>query len=342
MTKPLAPDLPAPTAAAVRDVKRSRKVAPEDVPFEAVLLDRPDDERVWSAYQADLERRGDPRAALMRVERSVEGEMELRHGFAVSVRLSSGSDLAGRIDALRELRSTTLVRELVVPSSEPAVIRAIERWSPPSLQRLRLGEGPDVDLGARAWNLLALPRLVELELVGRVDVPTALVASRLRKLVVESTELSPRVFAAIAGETWPELEELVLWLGESQLASAPVIAFLAETKLPKLVALGICNTTLTNDVCRALAKGGLVSRLRRLDLSRGTMTDGGAAALGTVASRFANLELLDARENLLTPLGQEYVRRANAHARVEDQRPGYGKGERVPAVPHWDDDEVAP
>lgn len=340
MTKPLVPDFPPPTPGALRDVRRTRKVAPEDVPFEAVLLDRPDDERVWSAYRAHLEGRGDPRAVLMRVERTVDGELERHRGFVVAARLDGGPDLVGRIDALRENPSTSLVRELVVPSSEPAVLRALERWSPPSLHRLRLGEGPDVELGAAAWKLLSLPRLVELELVGRVDAPASLVSPRLRKLVIESTGLAPRTFAAIAREAWPELEELVLWIGESQLGSSAVVALLDEAKLPKLVSLGICNTTLTNDLCRALAKSALTSRLRRLDLSRGTMTDGGAAAIGTDPSRFAHLELLDARENLLTPLGQEYLRRAVSHARVEDQRPGYGTGERIPAVPHRDDEEA--
>ncbi len=51
------------------------------------------------------------------------------------------------------------------------------------------------------------------------------------------------------------------------------------TRLPKLTALGIRNCNFTAELCRRLVRAPIVPQLRRIDLSKGTMTDAGAAVL---------------------------------------------------------------
>ena len=62
---------------------------------------------------------------------------------------------------------------------------------------------------------------------------------------------------------------------------------LAGNVFPHVTRLGLRNAELTDDIARALPASTIASRLVHLDLSMGTMTDAGAAALVAGARAFA-------------------------------------------------------
>lgn len=256
--------------------------------------------------------------------------LERENGAIVAARIAAEAPVAERLEALLALPGARLT-SLAIDRFDLAALRVLDRARPARLASVRIGSDPNARLDRYAWQFaVRWPRLEDLELVGRIDDLVGPIPSRLRRLVIRSSQLSRRAVAKIANASWPALEELVLWIGPSDVTTPDLARIVDGAAAPALVALGICNTTRTNDVCRRLAKSSLARRLRRLDLSLGTMTDGGAAAIGAAA--FPKLESLDARQNLLGPLGEAYLRRALPSARTGDQRGGYGEGRRVPAL----------
>lgn len=345
----------------------TRGASGDQAALEARLADDPSDDEAWAQYRTALEAEGDPRAELMAVDLELEAdgpseerlarrrevfdrhrgallgpfadldqdvELVFARGHVVSARVKMGaSPPADRIGPLLALPVARLLRELAIEASGTAALRAVGRARPIAVRRLEVGERPDRPMlanpGAVAY---VLPRLRELVVVGTPRSLDTRSLGRLSRLELRSTHLPREILAELMRTEWPELEAMVLWLGETEALARELAPLLSGAIAPKLAEIGICNTTLTNHVCRALAKSPLAARLRRIDLSKGTMTDGGAAAIAAAAPALAQLESLDATENLLTELGEGYLRIAVAGARTEGQRAGYGEGVRVPAL----------
>ncbi|TXS32182.1 leucine-rich repeat domain-containing protein [Streptomyces sp. ms191] len=105
----------------------------------------------------------------------------------------------------------------------------------------------------------------------------------LHTLVVESGGLGAEVVRGIAGSALPALENLELWLGTDQYGGdstpADLEPLLAGTNFPALRSLGLRNSDSQDGIAAAVASAPVVGRLERLDLSMGTLTDEGAAAL---------------------------------------------------------------
>jgi len=314
------------TRAALRDVaKRGLGASAEEAVIEARLLEDPSDEVAWNALQTIV---------APHVEEALDDvDLTFVHGYVSSARVRPGTvPVRERLEALLARPSTRFLFSLAVEANDLESLSALPRGRKPSIRRLEIGHDPRIPLEIDPGRLVSsMPRLRELVLVGtprRFDPKKLLHLSRLE---IRTTALPREMLAKIVSIEWPALEALVLWLGkESSIRDlAPVFG---DTFAPKLVELGLCQTTITNHLARALAKSTLLARLRRIDLSGGTMTDGGAAAIGAAASAFAKVEALDARSNLLTPLGEEYLRIAVPSARTEGQRVGYGEGKREIAL----------
>ncbi|MFG3284447.1 STM4015 family protein [Streptomyces sp. NPDC048111] len=151
--------------------------------------------------------------------------------------------------------------------------------------------------------LNAFPELEEFGVRGGNElVFPAVRHERLRALTVESGGLPAAVVRGIAAGDLPALVSLDLWLGTSEYggdASVSDLApILAGERLPNLRRLGLRNSEIQDEVCRALASAPVVARLEDLDISMGVLTDDGANAL--LAGRpLTHLKSLDLHHNYL-------------------------------------------
>ncbi|MDH6228145.1 MULTISPECIES: STM4015 family protein [Streptomyces] len=106
---------------------------------------------------------------------------------------------------------------------------------------------------------------------------------RLESLVVETGGLAAEVVRGIAASDFPALEHLDLWLGSDWYGGdaepADLQPVLDGTRLPSLRYLALRNSVVQDRIAEALAGAPVVARLDVLDLSMGTLSDEGAAAL---------------------------------------------------------------
>jgi uncharacterized protein (TIGR02996 family) len=209
--------------------------------------------------------------------------------------------------------SARFVRELAVSieTSEQAgygrIANVLGARHLPTLRTLVLGDlYPECavarsPVGRLAPMYGALPNLETLVVragsvtLGPIDLP------RLRELVIITNGLDRASLRSICAARWPALERLSLQLGDRhRFAVKDLTAILDAAAFPKLKRLGLRNTLISDAICRALAHSNIIQQLEFLDLSLGTMTDVGAAALAS--GHFPRLGL-DAGENYLTRHG---------------------------------------
>lgn len=145
--------------------------------------------------------------------------------------------------------------------------------------------------------LNAYPALENLSIRGGEGLRLgALRHERLKTLVVESGGLGVGIVREVAAAHLPALEHLELWLGDTNYgatATAEDLApILAGDRFPRLHYLGLRDSEIADQVAVAVAQASLLERIRVLDLSLGTLTDEGAAALLN-SPAVARLEKLD-------------------------------------------------
>ncbi|MEU8790772.1 STM4015 family protein [Streptomyces sp. NPDC048643] len=126
---------------------------------------------------------------------------------------------------------------------------------------------------------------------------------RLRSLIVETGGMPVEAVRGIAGSDLPALVALDLWLGTSEYGGDAAVSDLepifAGDRLPSLIRLGLRNSEIQDDVCRALASAPVVARLEDLDVSMGVLTDDGATALLS-GQPLTHLKKLDLHHNYLS------------------------------------------
>ena len=119
---------------------------------------------------------------------------------------------------------------------------------------------------------------------------------RLKSLIVETGGLDVSVVRDITSSTLPELEHLELWLGDDDYGANTEIVDLAPIftgrLFPKLMRLGLRDSQLSDAIAVAVSHSPVMERLRVLDLSLGTLSDDGAAAL-IASPAIGSLEFLD-------------------------------------------------
>lgn len=119
---------------------------------------------------------------------------------------------------------------------------------------------------------------------------------RLKSLIIESGGLDASVVRDITSSHLPALEHLELWLGDEEYGANAEIVDLAPLftgKLfPELSYLGLRDSELSDAIAVTVAHSAVIEKLRVLDLSLGTLSDNGAAALLSSPAA-ARLELLD-------------------------------------------------
>lgn len=133
--------------------------------------------------------------------------------------------------------------------------------------------------------------------LGKIELP------ELRELTIITGGMKKSNVAAICAARWPKLEKLELWLGTphygGDVALKDLKALLDGKAFPKLTSLGIRNCEFADEVASALGSAKIVKQLKKLDLSKGTMTDAGVDAMIAAKHAFAHLVHLDLSDNYL-------------------------------------------
>jgi uncharacterized protein (TIGR02996 family) len=245
-----------------------------------------------------------------------------RSGFVDTARIGPPTDdyatseleFPATIGKLVALPNIALLRRLVIgskdhddyPTSWQDEVEAIaEHGVPAGLQHLEINRGGYWDISSTELGDLspAYPRLGALRSLtielGRLGFGSALDLPKLRALEIITGGLTTAELAAIRTGNVPELESLLLCIGQTggdyggdvQLADLGWI--FAGEGLANVRHLGLANSSLADEIAAALPASKILRQLRTLDLSRGTLSDAGAVHLLDHADAFAHLEKLD-------------------------------------------------
>jgi hypothetical protein len=135
--------------------------------------------------------------------------------------------------------------------------------------------------------LAAYPNLEHFCVRGsnNLSLGTNLHHDHLQTLIVQSGGLSRQITQQVTKAHLPQLQHLELWLGTSMYGGDTTVedvkALLTEPLFPKLQYLGLCDSDIADEIAQTLQQLNppLLEQLKVLDLSFGTLSDIGAAAL---------------------------------------------------------------
>ncbi len=233
--------------------------------------------------------------------------------------LASVGNVAELIRLLPKVSSARFLRELVIaaPVNDGEfdfsdAVKELVKVMPamPTLRRLTIGKftadhcelswsnlGKAEALWPVAGKLEYLKIRAGLMGLGKLSLP------ELRELRIETGGLDKKSVTAIAAASWPKLETLNLWFGQSRYGGnctvSDVVPFLDGKKFPKLRHLGIANTTFGDELAPLLAKAKIVRQLETLDISKSHLTAEGMRVLADHKNAFSHLSVLDVSRCLL-------------------------------------------
>ncbi|GAB7038579.1 MULTISPECIES: STM4015 family protein [Catenuloplanes] len=155
--------------------------------------------------------------------------------------------------------------------------------------------------------LTAYPALERLVVRGTegLEITEAVRHAALRDLEIQSGGLPARLLRSVLALELSALERLNLWLGVESYGGDVVLEDLrpvlaeADSRWPRLTALGLRNSEMQDAIAAAVVESPLLGRLRVLDLSLGTLGDEGAESLLGAAP--AHLEELDLHHHFMSP-----------------------------------------
>lgn len=172
------------------------------------------------------------------------------------------------------------------------------------------------------WSLL--PRLERVRLQGASIGLGTIRSERLRALELITGGLPGEAGRALVTAELPALEQLTIWFGTEAYGGScgpeHAAGILQNPSLSALSSLALANADFADELPGAILGTPHLPRLRRLDLSMGTLTDDGAGVILANAASFAHLEALDLSENFLQPGVCEALRRALPNAHTGTQR----------------------
>lgn len=272
-------------------------------------------------------------------------EPRWRLGFLEAVRVEAtradegdGVNLARLVDKLWALPSARFVRELTIACASAhedgvmsRVLDTLLRGGPrPSLRRLVFDTNTEEEMlswtstGELSGLSAVFPRLEALFVhagsveLSRPDFP------RLRALDLRTPSMSAGLLQQLAAAAWPELRHLGLWFGSRsygvEVTVDEVRALLDAQGMPRLESLALANTELSDELCALLCTHPLLARLKRLDLSMGTMSEAGAATLVAHRERLRHLEVLDVDDNYLPADALAALKNALPQVNSREQR----------------------
>jgi hypothetical protein len=178
------------------------------------------------------------------------------------------------------------------PSSEDAVVLLVssaERF--PNLRALFFGDITPDEIKmtwihqsdvSPFWG--AFPHLREFGIRGGWDLELGTIRhAKLKTLKVEAAGVMPAVVHEIGAADLPELEHLEIWLGQSASGGHcrphDLAGILDGQRFPKLATLALRDCEWADDLAVAVATAPILYRVKRLDISLGTLGDVGVDAL---------------------------------------------------------------
>ena len=187
------------------------------------------------------------------------------------------------------------------------LIAILGHRAPRTLRRIQIGDEVSQiswykvgDLGP-LWR--AVPELRRFGVRAGSFTLGAIQLPELRFASFQTSGLTSHDAMSIARAAWPKLAHLEVWVGQAAHGAAGIEdlgPLLDRTDLPALRHLGLCNAQFTDELVERLARSKLVTRLTALDLSKGVLTDDGAARLVKHRDAFRHLEVLDVSESYLS------------------------------------------
>ncbi|MEH2074011.1 MAG: STM4015 family protein [Nostoc sp.] len=135
---------------------------------------------------------------------------------------------------------------------------------------------------------------------------------RLKALIVETGGLSRDTVAQICQMNLPALEHLELWFGSEDYGGdcwvEDIHPILFEDKFPNLTYLGLRNSQFTDEIVNAIVSSPIINSISVLDLSMGTLSDGGAEELLNCEA-INYLDILNVSESFLS---QEVIQKLSS------------------------------
>ncbi|HLL23521.1 MAG TPA: TIGR02996 domain-containing protein, partial [Kofleriaceae bacterium] len=254
-----------------------------------------------------------------------------RNGYIYRVRLShdeySTPDFDGEIsDILAQTfahPSGRYVVELAFQSNgDPnetdlqSIIDVIAKKAPPTVRKITFGDNVDQVSWHHTGNLGKLwkgvPGLKTLEIeTGELEVGK-MVAPALERAVIITGGLSKSCGKHLATAAMPKIRHLEIYYGDAEYGgdctAKEVKPLLDRSDLSHLTYLGLKNAQFSDEIAKLVGGTKVLKTLKTLDLSLGTMTDEGAAALAAAKDSLKHLEVLDLTRNYLSKDGIKLVK----------------------------------
>lgn len=190
----------------------------------------------------------------------------------------------------------------------------------PQLEHLFLGEMLQEECEVSWINqsdlspfFLAFPKLVTLRVRGMEGLSLGRPEhAHLRSLILEGGGMPAAILNELAAAQLPNLEHLELWLGDEGygrgVTKESLQPILDGTLFPKLNYLGLRNDHDIDTTVTWLKDAKILDQLDVLDISLGTLSDTGAAALLDIG-RLGNVKKLDAFYNFMSAKAAEALQR---------------------------------
>jgi len=247
--------------------------------------------------------------------------LDWRLGFVRGLRIQGPDiDVASVLEAALEHPSFRLLGSLTVglvdyggDNAYEEIMGIIAAAAPlPSLQSLFIGDFVYPDESEMSWTVIgdaspiwsALPELREVTLQGGEIELGKIALPEVRRFAVRTGGLPAAAMESFARATWPRLEELEIWFGDSgygaEATSAHVAELLAKGLPETLAILRLKNAEFTDELPNVLANSGVLARLDTLDLSMGTLSNEGCESLLRHGDAFSGLRRLDVSESFLS------------------------------------------
>lgn len=264
-------------------------------------------------------------------EGSIKNPEKNAYRLSVSYDDGDGADLSEKIEALandpnaKKLEALVIgqwVGEMCDVDSQDVVDALVEHKDKfPKLEAIFLGditmeesEISWIQQGNMTELFQAYPKLTHFCVRGSVGLSLGdnMDMKHLRSLTVQCGGLPRGVVKEIASAKLPALEHLELWLGEDNYGASfemdDLKPILSGKLFPKLIYLGLKNSENQDEVAVLVAESPILDKIRVLDMSMGTLSDDGVAAILRHKSA-KNLELLDIHHHFVS---EEMVKKLEA------------------------------
>ena len=291
--------------------------------------------------------------------KKLDAGVSWRLGFIDSFRLgptddyeTSELDFPKSLGEILALPGIQMLRELIIgafsyddyPTSWADSVKALVKHGlPKGLRRLQFSRGgmwdiSSTELGSIEKLYPLMPKLQHLAIeMGSMDFGKSMNLPELVSLEVVTGGLTKKNLHSISAATWPHLEKLSLYIGETgndygcDVGIKDVTAFL-RTAFPALRYLALANSSLADEIAVELPKTKILPQLETLDLSQGTFSDAGAKAILEHADAYKHLKTLDLTHHYVSDALAKQLKKLGPEVILKEGESGEDADNRYVAV----------